>query len=1083
MSTIKVLVNEQSLRVINGPKIASRGVNENVVEFEFDESWDGFGKTAMFYKEFHEENVYQSIIDSDGIASVPHEATDTECKMCFGVVGTKGNVIYTTEIVKYNIVKGVPISGSESEPPSPTIYQQMLSLVGQVQSDVDSFESDTNDRLDVMSSQMDEFIAEHAGTYGETVLWDSDNASGETISGNTKTVTLSEDCSGYDYIDIHFGDYVRTNTGVDFVGHTQTFFKPDYNNKEVQMYKWQFGPASDDPDGIHFKITYHDISWSWSGNAIDDAVNFGFSQLGWPIDKIVGRKLVADAELVDARVGVDGTVYQTVGAAIRGQINDVAGGTVELDTTLTQQGKAADAKAVGDKIGEIKADLSAINTATSDDVGKALKVKTVTNGKVTEWEFGAAGGSSGGLDAFAVEYPVNATWTQGYIKSDGTTGNDQKSCYTDYIESDGGDITVKMGSGYRSKVAHYNSSKTFVEMLYDASTDDKTISIPEGDYVRIQVSSDNYLTPQSATSVIAASKIMYTAMSYNKAVGKPADSYDVYTIIGNLLNTDSAEYTITSGYYSKANGNTYSNSLYAKTNKQSGLAGKVIHVVVGSDYKFTMRFWNGDTYDASKSTEYVQDGLFYVPTGWKVACNFMRVNGEAISSSDLTAIASSFHIYVASSGSAFADVVLGSTADFNDLTETGTYRAPSAYVASYIHCPTTDYGRLVVFNSASDGYSCVQIYVSYNNKVYTRILQVINTSTWSTWTMLGGGASGGDTGYLHDGDILRMASDPEAIPVGTEHLGYTAFMAATWETLLPSGYTDGDSYNASTTKIINVHVSRQTNWQSTAYGSNTDTYPIYRYIFTPVNGYSKTVFLSAGCHGNEAEGYWGLYRLMKMIYFEGYKYPTLRNLRDNVRFIIVPCWNPWGLEHYRRFNAFESDSYQAWKWLYSSNHTITVNGTAYTISEVGEADVIYDTITDYADYINLWLDLHTDPYAGRTTSSSDGIDDPRGYTQPYGFYGFAKNGSATKTRLCAVMEDFYNILKNEHSFTETWHLQGVNANATSGYSPWMMSLSFPAALVEVSTFMNNFTYASGTAGMMKLAQEYYGNCLAELLRE
>lgn len=35
-----------------------------------------------------------------------------------------------------------------------------------------------------------------------------------------------------------------------------------------------------------------------------------------------------------------------------------------------------------------------MNTATSADVGKALKAKTVINGKVTEWEFGEAGGSS-----------------------------------------------------------------------------------------------------------------------------------------------------------------------------------------------------------------------------------------------------------------------------------------------------------------------------------------------------------------------------------------------------------------------------------------------------------------------------------------------------------------------------------------------------------------------------------------------------------------------------------------------------------------------------------------------------------------
>ena len=65
-------------------------------------------------------------------------------------------------------------------------------------------------------------------------------------------------------------------------------------------------------------------------------------------------------------------------------------------------GKIPDSKKVHDEIDALKEDLSAINTATSDDVGKALKVKTVTNGKVAEWEFGSVGGSSGGLDAIAV---------------------------------------------------------------------------------------------------------------------------------------------------------------------------------------------------------------------------------------------------------------------------------------------------------------------------------------------------------------------------------------------------------------------------------------------------------------------------------------------------------------------------------------------------------------------------------------------------------------------------------------------------------------------------------------------------------
>ena len=43
------------------------------------------------------------------------------------------------------------------------------------------------------------------------------------------------------------------------------------------------------------------------------------------------------------------------------------------------------------KVDNTAADLSAMNTATASDAGKALKAKTVSGGKVTEWEFGETG--------------------------------------------------------------------------------------------------------------------------------------------------------------------------------------------------------------------------------------------------------------------------------------------------------------------------------------------------------------------------------------------------------------------------------------------------------------------------------------------------------------------------------------------------------------------------------------------------------------------------------------------------------------------------------------------------------------------
>lgn len=56
-----------------------------------------------------------------------------------------------------------------------------------------------------------------------------------------------------------------------------------------------------------------------------------------------------------------------------------------------------------DEIGELKSALQAMSTATTEDEGKALKAKTVSGGKVTEWEFGEAGG----VDPAVIEQAVD----------------------------------------------------------------------------------------------------------------------------------------------------------------------------------------------------------------------------------------------------------------------------------------------------------------------------------------------------------------------------------------------------------------------------------------------------------------------------------------------------------------------------------------------------------------------------------------------------------------------------------------------------------------------------------------------------
>lgn len=95
-----------------------------------------------------------------------------------------------------------------------------------------------------------------------------------------------------------------------------------------------------------------------------------------------------------------------------------------IDTSLTIEGAAADSKKTGTEISQIKEDFNAIQTATSEDVGKALKAKTVTEGKVVEWEFGEAGG--GDISAFTDSIPEylkasDATDHQWYKDATGAT--------------------------------------------------------------------------------------------------------------------------------------------------------------------------------------------------------------------------------------------------------------------------------------------------------------------------------------------------------------------------------------------------------------------------------------------------------------------------------------------------------------------------------------------------------------------------------------------------------------------------------------------------------------------------------------
>lgn len=74
-------------------------------------------------------------------------------------------------------------------------------------------------------------------------------------------------------------------------------------------------------------------------------------------------------------------------------------------------------------------------------------------------------------------------------------------------------------------------------------------------------------------------------------------------------------------------------------------------------------------------------------------------------------------------------------------------------------------------------------------------------------------------------------------------------------------------------------------------------YELFSYTLAP-QGYTRTMFIQAGIHGNEMDAKHQLLRLTKILVNEyaNEGYEVFNEIRNNVKFIIVPCASPYGHE-------------------------------------------------------------------------------------------------------------------------------------------------------------------------------------------
>ena len=147
MSVIRASVTDQLLKITEAPVVASGGHNELKVAFTFCEKWDGFAKTATFYRD--ENEIYYAVLDENDTCVVPWEVYFEAGTFYFGVFAEKDSIRRTTNVVKYKTKKGAVSSDLLPSDPSPGVYEQILSQLGEVNLLSQELHNDVTEAIEV----------------------------------------------------------------------------------------------------------------------------------------------------------------------------------------------------------------------------------------------------------------------------------------------------------------------------------------------------------------------------------------------------------------------------------------------------------------------------------------------------------------------------------------------------------------------------------------------------------------------------------------------------------------------------------------------------------------------------------------------------------------------------------------------------------------------------------------------------------------------------------------------------------------------------------------------------------------------
>lgn len=232
MKPIRIKVTEADAIVTQAPTITA-GMTGLMAEFEFDEAWEGFTKTAVFKV----GDVVRDVVGIDASCKVPPEVLVLPYRtLRIGVYGVSadGEVVIPTVWAAVDEIRlGADPSGDESTEPTLPVWQQILNKVNSCVKTVNGTAPDENGNVQVEAGG-DSFIIDTEGYIQAVEGVYSIDFNGVIDNGEYKTAFSYDDLanaviSERRYIALHFWDG-------DVIYHRFAFARLEHDAKEVYFH-------------------------------------------------------------------------------------------------------------------------------------------------------------------------------------------------------------------------------------------------------------------------------------------------------------------------------------------------------------------------------------------------------------------------------------------------------------------------------------------------------------------------------------------------------------------------------------------------------------------------------------------------------------------------------------------------------------------------------------------------------------------------------------------------------------------------------------------------------------------------------